>query len=64
VLSCIDGFYAIAYRYVALNQTWQRYIPGDDVLPNMTNLNKYDSLLVLVTGSGVVCQDMPVDPDP
>lgn len=64
VLSCIDGFYAIAYRYVAANQTWQRYIPGDDVLSNMTNLNKYDSLLVLVTGSGVVCQDMPVDPDP
>jgi parallel beta-helix repeat protein len=64
-LSCIDGNYVIAYRYVALTQTFQRYVPGNAVLSTMTNLNKYDSLLVLVTtAAGVQCQDMPVDPDP
>jgi parallel beta-helix repeat protein len=63
VLSCIDGNYVIAYRFVALNQSFQRYVPGDAVLSNMTNLNKYDNLLVLVTtAAGVQCQDMPVDP--
>jgi hypothetical protein len=64
-LSCIDGNYVIAYRYVALTQTFQRYVPGNATLSTMTNLNKYDSLLVLVTtAAGVQCQDMPVDPDP
>ena len=63
VLSCIDGNYVIAYRYVALNQSFQRYVPGNAALSNMTNLNKYDNLLVLVTtAAGVQCQDMPVDP--
>jgi parallel beta-helix repeat protein len=60
VLSCIDGSYAIAYRLVAGG--WERYVPGDAVVSNMTNLNQYDSLLVLVTATGVQCQDMPVAP--
>jgi hypothetical protein len=65
VLSCIDGNYVIAYRLVALNQSFQRYVPGNAALSNMTNVNKYDDLLVLVTtAAGVQCQDMPVDPDP
>jgi parallel beta-helix repeat protein len=65
VLSCIDGNYVIAYRYVALTQAFQRYVPGNATLSTMTNLNKYDSLLVLVTtAAGVQCQDMPLDPDP
>ena len=62
VLSCIEGNYAIAYRFVALGQTFERYVPGDDLLSNMTNLNQYDSLLVLVTAADVQCQDMPVTP--
>jgi parallel beta-helix repeat protein len=62
VLSCIDGSYAIAYRFVAVGQTFERYVPGDAVLSNMTNLNQYDSLLVLVTASGVQCLGMPVEP--
>ena len=61
-LSCIDGNYVIAYRFVALNQTFQRHVPGDEALSNMTNLDKYDSLLVLVTASGVQCLGMPVEP--
>jgi parallel beta-helix repeat protein len=60
VLSCIDGSYAIAYRLVGGG--WERYVPGDAVVSNMTNLNQYDSLLVLVTATGVQCQDMPVAP--
>jgi parallel beta-helix repeat protein len=64
VLSCIDGFYVIAYRFVASNQSFERYVPDDALLSNMTNLNKYDSLLVLVTASGVQCADMPVDAAP
>jgi hypothetical protein len=62
VLSCINGSYAIAYRFVAVGQTFQRYVPGDAALSNMTNLDKYDSLLVLVTASGVQCLGMPVEP--
>jgi hypothetical protein len=62
VLSCINGSYAIAYRFVAVGQTFQRYVPGDAALSNMTSLEKYDSLLVLVTASGVQCLGMPVDP--
>ncbi|NIV31329.1 MAG: hypothetical protein GWN58_18085 [Anaerolineae bacterium] len=62
VLSCIDGNYAIAYRFMAVGQTFQRYVPGDAALSNMTNLDKYDSLLVLVTASGVQCLGMPVEP--
>jgi len=65
VLSCIDGFYDIAYRLDALTGGFERYVPAspDPPLSNMTNLNKYDNLLVLVTtAAGVQCQDMPVDP--
>jgi hypothetical protein len=47
---------------VAVGQTFQRYVPGDAALSNMTSLDKYDNLLVLVTASGVQCLGMPVDP--
>jgi hypothetical protein len=59
-LSCIEGNYAIAYRFTAVGQTFQRYVPADTALSNMTNVDQYDSLLVLVTASGVQCQGMPV----
>jgi hypothetical protein len=62
VLSCINGSYAIAYRFVAVGQTFERYVPGDAALSTMTSVDKYDSLLVLVTASGVQCLGMPVDP--
>jgi parallel beta-helix repeat protein len=61
-LSCIAGDYAIAYRFVATDQTFQRYVPGNPVLSNMTDLEQYDSLNVLVTASGVQCLGMPVEP--
>jgi hypothetical protein len=38
---------------------WLRYIPGRPELSNITAVNKYDSLLVLITADGVSCQ-MPV----
>jgi parallel beta-helix repeat protein len=57
VLSCIDGSYAIAYRLVSGG--WERYVPGDSGLSNMTNLDQYDNLLVLVT-TAAQCADMPV----
>jgi len=60
VLSCIDGNYAIAYRLVGGG--WERYVSGDAALSNMTNLNQYDNLLVLVTAASVQCADMPVAP--
>jgi parallel beta-helix repeat protein len=58
VLSCIDGSYAIAYRLVSGG--WERYIPGNSTLSNMTNLDQYDNLLVLVTAASAQCADMPV----
>jgi hypothetical protein len=61
-LSCIDGNFAIAYRFVAADQAFQRYVPGNPALSNMTDLEQYDSLNVLVTASGVQCLGMPVEP--
>jgi parallel beta-helix repeat protein len=58
VLSCIDGSYAIAYRLVSGG--WERYVPGNATLSNMTNLDQFDNLLVLVTAASAQCADMPV----
>lgn len=54
-LSCIEGDYAIAYRFVALNQSFERHVPDNVALSNMTKLEQYDSLMVLVTAGGVRC---------
>jgi hypothetical protein len=61
VLNCIDGDYAIAYRFMETAQTFERQVPGNALLSNMGNLDKYESLLVLVT-TATQCQGMPVDP--
>ena len=61
VLNCIDGDYAIAYRFMETGQTFEREVPGNALLSNMGNLDKYESLLVLVT-TATQCQGMPVDP--
>jgi len=61
VLNCIDGDYAIAYRFMETGQTFERQVPGDALLSNMGILDKYESLLVLVT-TATQCQGMPVDP--
>jgi len=64
VLSCIDGYYSIAYYWSAGQGKWLRYVPGrcaEVGMCTLANVSKYDSLLVLVTGSGAVCT-MPVDP--
>jgi hypothetical protein len=42
-------------------QAFEREVPGDALLSNMGNLDKYESLLVLVT-TATQCQGMPVDP--
>jgi parallel beta-helix repeat protein len=60
VLGCIDGSYAIAYHWDG--SAWTRYVPDDPAITTLTTVDKYDSLLVLVTDSGVQCQDMPVEP--
>ena len=61
-LACIDGSYGIAYRWVSASGTFERWVPGRPAISNMGNMNKYDSLLVLITDSGAQCLDMPVDP--
>ncbi len=65
VLSCIDGTYAIAYRFIETNGTFQRYAParcGEPGFCNMGNLAKYEALLVLVTPVAAQCLGMPVEP--
>jgi len=62
-LSCIAGpplQFAIAYLYEGA--AWKRYVPDDPGITTLTTVDKYDSLLVLITASGVQCADMPVDP--
>ena len=62
-LSCIAGppvQFAIAYHWDGT--AWKRYVPGDPGITTLTTVDKYDSLLVLVTASGVQCADMPVEP--
>jgi cysteinyl-tRNA synthetase len=61
-LACIDGSYAVVYRWVGSTQTFERWVPDRPAMSNMGSLNKYDSLLVLITGSGAQCVGMPVDP--
>jgi len=62
-LSCIAGNFAVAYEWDGTS--WKNYIPGrcaEAGMCTLTTVNKYDSLLVLVTASGVQCKDMPVNP--
>jgi hypothetical protein len=60
-LACISDKYGIAYEWIGTTTPaqWLRYIPGRPELSNITAVNKYDSLLVLITADGVSCQ-MPV----
>ena len=63
VFSCIAGppvQFAIAYALDAGG--WLRYVPGDPGITTLTTVDKYDSMLVLITASGVQCADMPVEP--
>ena len=57
-LSCIAGKFAIAYRYDETG--WKHYVPGQPDISDLATVDKYDSLLVLITASGVQCKDMPV----
>ncbi|MCJ7509301.1 MAG: right-handed parallel beta-helix repeat-containing protein [Dehalococcoidia bacterium] len=59
-LACIAGKFAIAYEYDGAG--WKSYVPGrcTEGLCTLTTVDQYDSLLVLVTASGVQCKDMPV----
>lgn len=61
-LACIDGFYGVAYRWVGSTKTFERWAPDRPDISNMGDLDKYDSLLVLVTDSGAQCERMPIDP--
>jgi len=54
--SCADGSYAAAYRSAAGG--WEGYFPGRADISNMTDLDQYDSFLILVTQS-VSCE-MPI----
>jgi len=54
--SCADGSYAAAYRSAAGG--WESYFPGRADISKMTDLDQYDSFLILATGS-VTCE-MPV----
>jgi len=66
VLDCIGaGNYSIAYHWGGPLEGWTRYVPGRcgvTGLCNLTTIDKYDALMVLITASGVQCEDMPVDP--
>ncbi len=68
-LSCIAGppaEFAIAYQWTGPLTGWLRYVPdrcAEPGLCTLTTVDKYDSLLVMITASGVQCE-MPVDPDP
>ena len=59
-LGCIAGDFAIAYLLEAGG--WLRYVPGDPGITTLATVDKYDSLLVQVTASGVQCLGMPVEP--
>jgi hypothetical protein len=51
-LECIDGKYGIAYKWTGEAGGWERYVPGhcDQAgICNMTSLNTYDPLLVMMT---------------
>jgi len=59
-LNCIAGQFSIAYMYVGTTGDWLRYVPGNTTLTNITTVNKYDSLFVLINVAGASCV-MPVD---
>ena len=62
-LSCLAGppvQFAIAYHWDGT--AWKRYVPDDPGITTLTTVDKYDSLLVLITASGVQCADMPIEP--
>jgi len=65
-LDCIGaGNYSIAYYWGGPLEGWSRYVPGRcDVtgLCSLVTVDKYDNLMILITASGVQCEDMPVDP--
>jgi hypothetical protein len=47
---------------VGSTKTFERWVPDRADISNMGSLNKYDSLLVLITDGGVQCVGMPIDP--
>jgi hypothetical protein len=59
-LSCIAGDFAIAYNWDGA--AWKRYVPDDPGITTLATVDQYDSLLVLITASGVQCEDMPIAP--
>jgi cysteinyl-tRNA synthetase len=62
VLACIDGSYDVAYRWLGSTATFERWLPDRPAISDMGPLNKYDSLLVLITDGGTRCVGMPIDP--
>ena len=64
-LSCLHDDYSIAYHWAADRQTWLRYVPGRCAEPGLctlTNVDTYDSLLVVVTGPTLRCQMPSTNP--
>jgi len=61
-LACIEGGYAIAYRWMDDSEPFERWIPGRPAMSDMRSLNKYDLLLVLITDSGTQCVSTPIEP--
>jgi cysteinyl-tRNA synthetase len=61
-LACIDGSYGVVYRWVGGSETFERWVPDSPAISNMGNLNKYDSLLVLITESDAQCVGMTIEP--
>jgi parallel beta-helix repeat protein len=59
-LDCIEGKFSIAYMYVGTTGDWLRYVPGNDTLTNIDEVNKYDPLFVLINVAGAECL-MPVE---
>jgi parallel beta-helix repeat protein len=62
-LACIAGKYSIAYAWEGPTAGFKRYVEGCAVpgICNMSDLNKYDTLLVNITAADVTCV-MPVVP--
>jgi cysteinyl-tRNA synthetase len=61
-LACVEGSYAIAYRWVDSGEPFERWIPDRPDMSDMGNLDKHDLLLVLITDSGAQCGGMPIEP--
>lgn len=60
-LDCMGDDCAIAYR-LGSNQRHERYVPGRTDLSNMGAVDRYESLLALITESGAQCVGMPIYP--